>query len=101
MSERMADDEETVSLVPPWGAGTYSAMSCDEAVHELYGYLDGELTEERRAEIARHLDGCAPCGSAAHFEDELRSVIADRCRDTVPESLKQRVAAALSEEKIR
>ncbi len=26
-----------------------SSVDCDEAVHELYHYLDGELTEERRA----------------------------------------------------
>ena len=101
MSEGTADQEETTSPIPPWGTGVHSSMSCDEAVHGLYGYLDGELTEERRAEIGRHLDGCAPCGSAAHFEAELRAVIADRCRDTVPESLKERVAAVLSQEKIR
>ena len=42
-------------------------------MHELYHYLDGELTEERREEIRVHLDWCGPCGGAAEFEAELRT----------------------------
>ena len=80
---------------PPWVATT---VSCDDAVRQLYRYLDGELTEERRAAIAAHLDGCAPCIGAAQFEAELRAVIADRCHETVPESLRDRVAASLEQE---
>ncbi|HEX4175445.1 MAG TPA: mycothiol system anti-sigma-R factor [Acidimicrobiales bacterium] len=73
-------------------------MDCVEAVHELYSYLDGELTEVRRREIRVHLDWCGPCGGAAQFEEELRRVIANRCKDRVPQSLIERVAAAIDEE---
>ena len=73
-------------------------VDCDEAVHELYHYLDGELTEERRQEIRVHLDYCGPCGGAAEFEAELRRVIANRCKDRVPESLIERIAPAIDEE---
>ena len=73
-------------------------VNCEEAVHELYIYLDGELTEERREEIRIHLDYCGPCGGAAEFEAELRRVIANRCKDRVPESLIRRVAEAIEEE---
>ena len=75
-----------------------SDLDCVEAVHELYHYLDGELTEERREEIRVHLDCCGPCGGAAQFEAELRRVIANRCKDRVPQSLIERVAAAIDEE---
>ena len=74
------------------------AVDCVEAVHELYSYLDGELTEVRRREIRVHLDWCGPCGGAAQFEEELRRVIANRCKDRVPQSLIERVAAAIDEE---
>ena len=73
-------------------------VNCEEAVHELYTYLDGELTEVRREEIRIHLDYCGPCGGAAEFEAELRRVIANRCKDRVPESLIRRVAEAIEEE---
>ncbi len=70
-------------------------VDCVEAVHQLYHYLDGELTEERRKAISYHLDLCGSCADAAGFEQELRVVIANCCRDRVPESLKARIAEAL------
>jgi len=73
-------------------------MNCDDAVHQLYHYLDGELTEERRVRITEHLNFCGPCGGAAEFEVELRQVIANRCKDHVPESLIRRIAEAIDEE---
>lgn len=77
-------------------AGSY--VDCAEAVRQLYVYLDGELTEERRLEIAVHLDECGPCADAAGFEAELRMVISSRCKDRVPESLISRVAEAIAAE---
>ena len=71
---------------------------CDDALHELYGYLDGELTVERRAVIQHHLDDCPPCYEAFDFEAELRVVISRKCTEQVPESLKQRIADALEKE---
>ena len=73
-------------------------VDCVEAVHELYSYLDGELTDTRREAIRIHLDWCGPCGGAAQFEEDLRRVIANRCKDRVPQTLIDRVAAAINEE---
>ena len=78
------------------GAGDFE-VDCNETIERLYYYLDGELTEERRVEIKRHLDDCPPCLHAFDFEAELRVVIADRCRDRVPETLRQRIHDALAE----
>jgi mycothiol system anti-sigma-R factor len=75
-----------------------SDVDCVEAVRQLYVYLDGELTEERRLEISVHLDECGPCADAAGFEAELRAIISSRCKDRVPESLIARVAAAIAAE---
>ena len=83
------------------GAGDFEGVDCDEAIHELYHYLDGELTEERRTEITVHLDKCGHCAGAADFEAELRTVIASRCRDRVPDSLLDRIAGAIHEESRR
>ena len=83
------------------GGKGLSDMDCDEAVHQLYHYLDGELTDERRLKIVIHLDECGPCAGAAGFEAELRMVIANRCKDRVPETLIQRIAVAIHEESRR
>jgi mycothiol system anti-sigma-R factor len=72
--------------------------NCDDALHELYGYIDGELTPERRQSIQHHLDDCPPCYEAFDFEAELRIVIARKCTETVPDHLKLRIAEALRRE---
>jgi mycothiol system anti-sigma-R factor len=68
---------------------------CNGAIHELYHFLDGELTDERRTVIRQHLDDCPPCFEVFDFEAELRHVIAEKCRDTVPETLMKRIASAI------
>ena len=78
-----------------------SEVDCNETIERLYHYLDGELTDERRTEIQLHLDECAPCLGAFDFEADLRRVIANRCKDHVPDSLRQRVHDAISEEERR
>jgi mycothiol system anti-sigma-R factor len=86
--------DPTVSVGKPMAG----FVGCDETIERLYFYLDGELTEERREEIRLHLDLCGPCVDVYGFETELRKVIANRCKDHVPESLIERVAHALREE---
>jgi len=71
---------------------------CQDALHELYGYLDGELTDDRRAAIHRHLDGCQPCAEPYDFEAELREVVRRKCQEQVPDSLMDKVRAALANE---
>src|ERR1700736_3169558 len=72
-------------------------FDCQEAIQTLYYFLDGELTEDRRKDIQRHLQECSPCLEAFDFEAELKIVIAKKCRDQVPPALRDRVARALSE----
>jgi mycothiol system anti-sigma-R factor len=69
---------------------------CDEALHELYTFLDGELTDDRRLRIRTHLDDCSPCLEVFDFEAELRLVIKHKCQDQVPEALRQRIFDSLA-----
>ena len=69
---------------------------CKDAVKELYAFLDGELTDGRREAIRSHLEDCHPCLEAFDFEAELRLVVSRKCRETVPESLKARIAALIA-----
>ncbi len=71
---------------------------CTEIVQELYTFIDGHITEERRVRIERHLDDCVGCFEAFDFEAELRIVVSQRCRDQVPHALKSRIMRALGDE---
>jgi mycothiol system anti-sigma-R factor len=69
--------------------------SCEDALSELYRYLDGELDDQARNEISAHLDGCSPCLEAFDFEVELRRVVATRCQERVPDDLRNRILDVL------
>ncbi len=84
---------------PP--SGEWGEIDCAESIHSLYRYLDGELTDDRRRELEAHLDHCAPCVEKYEFEAELRRVIADRCKDRVPDELRDRVAKAIDHERLK
>jgi len=75
----------------------YRTGDCQDALHTLYHYLDGELTDERRQVIQRHLNQCQPCLHAFDFEAELKIVIARSCRDQVPGHLRAKIAKAIAE----
>jgi mycothiol system anti-sigma-R factor len=74
---------------------------CQDSLHELYRFLDGELTDDRRAVIQHHLDECQPCAEPYDFEAELRMVIRRKCQEQVPDALVDKVRAALVNEAAR
>lgn len=78
----------------PSGAG--GDAECRASLTELYGFLDGELTVERRALIRTHLEACNGCLETYDFEAELRQVISASCQERqLPPGLRSRVAEAL------
>jgi mycothiol system anti-sigma-R factor len=68
---------------------------CSETLHELYHFLDGELTDEKRVQIRQHLEGCPPCFEAFDFEAEIKHYVAQKCRDRMPDDLRARIAQAI------
>jgi mycothiol system anti-sigma-R factor len=68
---------------------------CNDALHELYTFLDGELTDEKRAQIKHHIDDCGSCLEVFDFEVELRHVVQRKCQESVPDALKAKIARAL------
>ncbi len=71
---------------------------CSETARELHFFLDGEITEEKRARIQAHLDDCPPCWKAFDFEADVRTLIADKLKVDVPADLAARIRAAIAAE---
>lgn len=69
--------------------------NCDDVLHDLYGFLDGELTDDRKDLIRHHLEDCSPCLEAFDFENELKALVARKCHDEVPDGLRERIAQAI------
>jgi mycothiol system anti-sigma-R factor len=78
----------------------FADIECRETVERLYHFLDGELDEQLRVRIEVHLKGCPPCGDIVAFEASLRRVVAARCRENLPDELRERIAEALQSARI-
>ena len=77
-----------------------SDSHCKDALHQLYDFLDGELTDDKKAAIQHHLDTCQPCAEPYDFEAELRLIVRKKCFEAVPESLVAKVRAAIEAEAV-
>ena len=70
-------------------------QDCDEAISQLYTYLDGELDTLVLAKVEAHLQRCSPCLEAFDFELELRKVVATKCQDQMPADVKSKICDVL------
>ena len=71
---------------------------CEDALHEIYHLLSGEIDDAKREQISAHLDECTPCAEPYDFYAELRRTVQQRCRDQAPPELLARIAEALQKE---
>jgi anti-sigma factor (TIGR02949 family) len=81
---------------PPAGHDHAATSSeCDEAVAEIYAFLDGELDDTVMIQVEAHLRRCSPCLEAFDFEADLRRVIAAKCTEEVTPEIKARFCGLL------
>lgn len=52
-------------------------ISCAEAVRQLWGYLDDEVTAADRRLILEHVEACRKCCGEVEFLGELRRFVTD------------------------
>ncbi len=68
---------------------------CDEALANLYLYLDSELDRVSSDRIRAHLADCPPCDGVFRFEHRLKIVVRERLREEVPPHVIAKIRAAL------
>lgn len=74
---------------------------CSDALSYVYDYLDGEVDDVRRADIAAHLDACGRCREQFTMEQVVKSLVQRTCcEDRAPETLRVRIVARISEVRI-
>lgn len=71
---------------------------CDEALADVYLYLDKELTWWRRRKIRLHLAECPPCFRGYDFERRLRTVVRTRLSEEVPTEFIERLHTVIRTE---
>jgi mycothiol system anti-sigma-R factor len=74
------------------------SKDCEEALANLYTYLDAELDGATTERIRDHLDECSGCNRPFDFEAKLKSVVKQRLNEDVPDSFVAKLHQALEEE---
>ncbi len=71
-------------------------MNCEEALEQLWQYLDRELDAEVSGRLERHLQECRECFSRAQFEQKLRALLRRSCgEEQAPPELRERLRKLL------
>lgn len=74
------------------------SRDCDEALANLYLYLDSELDGVSTVRIKEHLEACGGCSGPFEFERRLKAVVRERLNEEVPEEIVIRLWEALRAE---
>ncbi len=69
--------------------------SCIDVHRSLSVYLDGELARPQQAAVRTHLSICGPCQSAQAFQMQVRSTVATKAIDPMPDEVRARITRAL------
>lgn len=72
-------------------------ITCAEAVHRLWAYLDSELAPEHSAALENHLSFCRRCCGELEFATELRAFLHAHADDDLPSPVRQRLERFLEE----
>lgn len=66
-------------------------IDCNEAVRQLWAYLEREVDPVERTRIEEHLVVCRRCCGEMEFADEMRSFMARRPEVEIPPGLMTRL----------
>ena len=80
---------------PPGPHAAHLRVTCFEVQHRLQVYLDGELPVPQHRAVTAHLGACPPCQRAHTFQIQLRSVVATKAFDPMPDDVRARITRAL------
>ena len=71
---------------------------CEQTLHELERFLDGELDPDLRLAITEHAGGCNACLEKLSFHQELKQVVRQKAREeALPAELLDRLTACLGD----
>ncbi|MEN3539743.1 mycothiol system anti-sigma-R factor [Microbispora sp. ZYX-F-249] len=78
--------------------GKHHDTPCSQVLDRVYTYLDGELDNDRIAEIRKHLDECGPCLEEYGLEEAVKRLVAKHCGcDPVPRDLRSKVLSRIEQ----
>ena len=72
-------------------------ISCNEAVTQLWDYVERTLPAEDQAQIDEHIEACRQCCGEAEFAGQLRGFLGTHAEDRIPPAARNRLDGFLAE----
>jgi anti-sigma factor (TIGR02949 family) len=72
-------------------------IPCDQAVRQLWEYVEGAVTPVDHARIEEHLAICRRCCGELEFVKHLRGLLAEQATDEVPPDVIRRLEGFVEE----
>ena len=74
---------------------TKHEIECEQALRQIFEYVDHELGEAERATMERHLHTCQSCYSRAEFEARLKVKLGKLKKDDPDATVHERIKSLL------
>ena len=71
-------------------------ISCDEVVREMSNYIEGEVEQDLRDQIAAHLSKCDQCKAVYDGTRNVIELVCDQRTFTVPAAFSERLHTKLT-----
>ncbi len=68
---------------------------CEQALENLYLFIDSEIDTASCAEIQTHIDECTTCLSEYDLERVVKSLVSRSCSETAPDPLREKVLMSI------
>ena len=68
---------------------------CEQALENLYLFIDREIDTASCAEIQTHIDECTTCLSEYDLERVVKSLVSRSCSETAPDPLREKVLLSI------
>ncbi len=68
---------------------------CEEALDQLFEFIDHELPEEQLRRIGEHLKDCPPCETEHRVNEKIKTLVSRAGGEVAPEELRNRVLATI------
>jgi mycothiol system anti-sigma-R factor len=68
---------------------------CEQALENLYLFIDREIDTASCAEIQTHIDECTSCLSEYDLERVVKSLVSRSCSETAPDPLREEVLMSI------
>ena len=89
------DRDSASAATTPGFSALPADVSCVAVHRSLEVFMDGELPAPQHRAVTEHLTACPPCQRVHAFQVQLRSVVAAKAIDPMPEDVRARITRAL------